>query len=159
MPKGERLIQRFMKNVSPTPTDTGCRLWIGYRNKQGYGRLWFEGGFRQAHALAALAYYGPPPPDCYATCHKCDKPACVNPAHLFYGTARDNALDCVAKGRHGYQRNIEAHSRRLSKPVVMAIYSSRLANGEVARKYGVSPATVCDIQQGRTWKWFTGGAA
>ena len=32
-------------------------------------------------------------------CHRCDTPMCVRPDHLFPGTMRDNARDCILKGR------------------------------------------------------------
>lgn len=32
-------------------------------------------------------------------CHTCDNPPCVNPAHLFAGTGRQNVHDSMAKGR------------------------------------------------------------
>jgi len=32
-------------------------------------------------------------------CHKCDRPGCINPDHLFKGTNRDNTSDAIKKGR------------------------------------------------------------
>jgi hypothetical protein len=32
-------------------------------------------------------------------CHRCDRPGCINPEHLFQGTNRDNINDAIKKGR------------------------------------------------------------
>lgn len=73
-------------------TNGGCWLWPV---SAGYGQ--FKG--KRAHRLSYEAFKGPIP-DGLFVCHKCDVPACCNPDHLFVGTASDNSLDMVKKGRH-----------------------------------------------------------
>jgi len=46
-------------------------------------------------------------PDGMVVMHACDNPRCVNPSHLKLGTYQENALDCVAKGRH--QHTVKTH--------------------------------------------------
>ena len=39
--------------------------------------------------------------------HSCDRSLCINPDHLRWGSMRENAMDCVARGRH-WQANRRA---------------------------------------------------
>jgi HNH endonuclease len=79
--------------------DHVCWEWSGARDRYGYGKLRRDTVYWKAHRLAWTLEHGPIPDGMYV-CHHCDNPPCVNPAHLFLGTSRDNQLDRVAKGRH-----------------------------------------------------------
>ncbi|WP_283419204.1 HNH endonuclease signature motif containing protein [Sphingopyxis sp. Geo48] len=92
--KKRPLAQAFFKHVG----ETTCLIWDGPKDGGGYGFVQHEGKRWKAHRLAYhLANGGIP--DGAVICHKCDTPSCVNPAHLFAGTQRDNARDMAAKGR------------------------------------------------------------
>jgi hypothetical protein len=56
-----------------------------------------------AHRVAYELFVGPVP-DGMFVCHRCDNPPCCNPAHLFIGTAKDNAVDSSNKERRSRQR-------------------------------------------------------
>ncbi len=81
----------------PEP-NSGCWLWTGSLTSGGYGCCWWDGKQTNAHRFSWLAYRGEIPSG-QLVLHKCDMPSCVNPDHLFLGTAADNMRDMVAKGR------------------------------------------------------------
>ena len=87
-----------------------CWEWKGARVKGGYGNRGIGGG-RSAltHRLAYEWVYGPIPAGMHVL-HRCDNPPCCNPAHLFLGTERDNALDKCRKGRHHSQKKTHCPS-------------------------------------------------
>lgn len=109
-----------------------CWPWIGNRNDAGYGRLSVNGVRWYAHRLAYVLARGPIPTD-MQVCHRCDNPACVNPAHLFLGTNADNQRDKIAKGRQWMRL-----PRRMG-PVLLDLGIPAKA---MARDLGVSPRTV-----------------
>jgi hypothetical protein len=63
----------------------------------GRGRISIRGGAFTATRVAWKIAKGEEPQG--YVCHSCDNPSCVNPSHLWIGTARDNALDRSAKRR------------------------------------------------------------
>jgi hypothetical protein len=89
----------WTERVLPEP-NSGCWLWTGRYGNQGYGT--YGGGRRgervQAHRLVWEVTNGPIPTGLFVL-HRCDVRGCVNPAHLFLGTAKDNTRDMMAKGR------------------------------------------------------------
>lgn len=80
----------------------GCWLWLGPRDRAGYGR-WSsakDGERGLAHRISLARVSAPEDPNLFA-CHHCDNPPCVNPAHLYWGTVQDNTRDMVTrKGVH-----------------------------------------------------------
>lgn len=100
--KKRPLAERFWEKVSIGGPDD-CWPWLGATNNQGYPkmlgpdkRIWL------ATRVSVLLYTGESPNGCVL--HRCDKPICVNPAHLLVGSLRDNTQDMLSKNR-GRWRN------------------------------------------------------
>lgn len=112
---------RFWRYVDRADGPLACWEWRGHRNAKGYARFSVSGRRprqQAAHRLSWELAHGAIP-ERLLVLHHCDNPPCVNPVHLFLGTASDNARDMIAKGRGWSQRHPDLvlrgdqHPRRL----------------------------------------------
>ena len=90
-------IERFEKYY--IKCENGCWQWTAFLDKDGYGQFWLYGKTRRAHRAGWFLYKGYWAKD--LLCHHCDNPRCVNPKHLYEGTALTNQQDIVKRGRLG----------------------------------------------------------
>ncbi len=104
---GADATERFWHRVQKTEH---CWLWTGTKLSLGYGILSVAGKSVRAHRFSYEMHRGSTTGK--MVCHKCDTPLCVNPDHLFLGTAKDNTADMHAKGRFkGGQKPMTACKR------------------------------------------------
>ena len=157
MPNTRRPIaQRFWEKVSAS-SESGCWMWVAYRDKDGYGCLSLpgrRGGSIHAHRFSWMLHNGPIPTG-MCVLHKCDNPQCTNPKHLFLGTKRDNWHDMKNKGRWkpGGQPPGEKHSRsKLCENDIREIRRSSLSGPQLARKFNVRKQTIYGIRNRQNWK-------
>ena len=91
------VIERLEAMSIPEP-NLGCWLWLGEVHDSGYGRISLKGRMRFVHRVAYAAWVAPIP-NGQRILHRCDQPTCVNPGHLYAGSAGDNFTDMVRRGR------------------------------------------------------------
>ncbi len=89
----------------------GCWIWTASTIRGGYGQYHVKRWPMKAHRISWMIANKQNVPNGMNVLHNCDTPACVNPDHLFLGTAMDNWLDCVAKNRHMHGDNHWARTR------------------------------------------------
>lgn len=142
---------RFWAKVNVAGPDD-CWIWTaGISQIHGYGKFTIKkqgisdiGAHRYSWILANGSI-----PDGMMICHICDNPPCVNPNHLFLGTAKDNAIDCVRKNRSA--RGERNGNSKLNEADVLKIKESCNLL-QLSRTYDVSVRTILDIVTDRTWK-------
>lgn len=108
------LKDRLMDQVE-FDTNGGCWLWTGATRRGGYGIV--SAGRKGDGSLiatrAAFRCWCGPLADDEFVLHRCDTPACINPAHLRRGTHQDNMDDMAAKDRRSCgPRRVLSHEAR-----------------------------------------------
>ena len=135
-------------------SETGCWLWTGSKGSGGYGVFSSRNVDQRAHRASYILFKRPIPKGLHVL-HRCDTPACVNPAHLRVGTVRENVADREARQRRSVAGEQIGTSKLISAEVI-DIMTSPLKSGVLAKKYGISRHSVWQIRTGKRWKHLTG---
>lgn len=161
-----KIVALFWSKVDKTGD---CWLWKAATFPSGYGVFGKRTHFptQRAHRIAYILTYGPIPDD-LSVCHRCDTPACVNPAHLTLGTTQYNSADMIAKGRQAKgdnqglrkhpgaaARGERQHLAVLTADQVRAIrhlHAGGATQRALCRQFGVAATTLCNIVHRRTWR-------
>ena len=167
-------VSLFWSKVSRKGQDE-CWPWAAGKTGAGYGAFGAKTGNRRrviaAHRFSLMLATGCMPKA--SALHSCDNPACCNPAHLRWGTPRDNVQDALSRKRHVSPPSVranpewearriaatprgEAHSNaKITTSDVSEIYRSRLSGQDfrsIAKRFNLDPSTVSDICNGTVWR-------
>jgi hypothetical protein len=111
-------LQRFLKYVDKTP-ESGCWLWSGCTNKDGYGTFRIDGRSPLAHRVSWQLHIGAIPAGVQLdhTCHdpltcllgsKCPHRRCVNPSHL----EETGLVENIKRGKPSEARLLKLYCKR-----------------------------------------------
>ena len=132
---------RFWKYIRKTDF---CWEWIGYKDKNGYGRISKKRRFFSVHRISWELHNGKIP-DGLCVLHSCDNPSCVNPDHLFLGSFQNNSNDCVIKGRR------PSKLKKEDIPIIKNMISMGFFQKTIADKFDVNQSTISLISSGKNW--------
>lgn len=139
--------ERILRRIVPEP-NSGCWLWTG-SGRSGYGYTpWLGGRQEGVHRIMYESHCGPIPAG-MQVCHTCDVRCCVNPRHLFLGTAKDNSQDAARKGRMAWGER--QGMSKLSEDQVREILSSDERSYILARRFGVGKPAITSVRKGHRW--------
>lgn len=154
---------KFIEELIGSPPDV-CVLWPWSCNDQGYGLIMLpraSDGKRVHQLVTRFVLRCSDPRDNEGelfACHKpleCHNPLCINPKHLRWGTATDNARDRRLDGTK--ERGTSHSSCKLTESQVLEIYHSMETQRALGVAYGISQGMVSDIKRGVSWSWLTKG--
>jgi hypothetical protein len=166
-PKGTSIADRIRAKLVTDPV-TGCCLWMGGRDKKGYGRITVRPivlgddatksrtffTHRATYEIATGVPVGSIPPE-IKICHSCDNPPCNNFDHLFKGSHKQNMEDGRRKKRFpGRSAPGQANPKAKLTEAQVSEIRKRYAWGlgkKLAKEFNVSQVMICNIAAGRNW--------
>ncbi len=157
----QKYINRF--HIKYTKHSNGCWEWTDCRDRNGYGVYRSPIGDR-AHRFSALI--AGIEIENKLICHTCDNPGCVNPDHLYAGTAKDNARDAVNRNRlarqahrgpRPWKQGVNNQCAKLTDLDILKIKSlcKTMSQNQIAALYNINQSTVSRINKNVLWKHVT----
>ncbi len=146
-----------MERVFVLTYDKGCWMWVGKVNSHGYGVFFNDGKAIQASRLALRLFVRQ---DEFGECalHHCDNPGCVRPEHLYWGNKKENAADCINRGRFYFmpgRKGETSPNHRFTNADVIEMrrlhWQEHESYSEIGRMFRTNSGRVHNICNGVRW--------
>jgi hypothetical protein len=142
--------ERIEEKVEKIP-EAGCWVWMGTTTVRGYGQIISNTRKHYAHRASYEAFIGPIP-EGMNVCHTCDNVYCVNPAHLFLGTQKQNLEDMAKKKRSTWGINNPRAKLDIDDVKnIKHLLLTKMSEAGIAKQYSVSRQTINNIKNGKVW--------
>lgn len=150
-------MELFYKNTIIPENTANC--WIYKTNQKPrkhnliYGTMYLNGKNIGAHRFSYEQFIGKIP-EKYMVLHRCDNSTCVNPTHLFLGSANDNMQDKIKKGRMKVARGESHGNTNLTNNQVKEIKDKLRAGIKrrpIATQYNATLHQIGKIARGERW--------
>lgn len=141
--------ENLFDRCSPEPM-SGCWLWEGYARYITPNYLQPEGCYRgkkqRVAKIAWMLFYGVIPSHLHVL-HRCNNSLCVNPAHLYLGSHRENMRDLKNsdRARNGH--------KKITAAQLVAVKDARsrgVSVAECARQLGITAKAMSRLFNGRS---------
>lgn len=146
-------VEKFWLLVDKKSNDE-CWNWLGGISDNGYGAIDIDGKTISTHRFSYSISKGKIP-EGLKVLHSCDNRGCVNPNHLFVGTAKDNTQDMISKGRLNPPIGERCGNAKVTKSQVLEIrelWKSGMKQKNIAPIYGLANAYISTIVNRKVWK-------
>jgi hypothetical protein len=167
-PRTDAEIIDFLNSKSEFISETGCQIFLGGLNKDGYGQTWYQGKNITTHRLSYKLHKGELK-DGLVIMHTCDMPSCINPNHLNQVMQSINNDDKMIKGRHKVASGDDHYMRinrftragekcptvKLKEQQVLEIrklFADGLNQSLISSIFSISRTCVSAIVTRRNWK-------
>jgi len=149
------LMKRLMKRCDKT---TGCWLWTGWCNNNGYGKMRLARPFEKevaVHVVAAHVWLGEPLPTTNIIFRKCGNPSCFNPDHMILVKNRIELGELC--GKYSKRARGENNGRSvIDLGTALDVRDALIMGGEtpkqIADRLGLKSHIVLQIAHKKTWK-------
>ena len=141
----------WLEGVAAATPDGQCRDWPWAKNSKGYPTIKWDG--RQSkvgHVILSMTGRPRPSGDAWQL-HSCDRPECVAPWHLRWGTSAENIRDAVERSRTWRPTGETNLQSKLTDDAVRDIRSSTERYRVLAERYGVHIKTIARVRAGKIW--------
>jgi hypothetical protein len=148
-------VQRFWSKVAIKGPDE-CWEWTSGKSRDGYGRITLRDSLPYFANRVAYFLSDGGQPGQLMVCHKCNRPSCCNPSHLFLGTQKDNVTDCINKGRR--RSDVGEHNPRAKLTLdevgqIRELYSSgNYTQPTLGKRFNVGRSAIGHIVRNETWR-------